>query len=201
LAARVFRSLPAKARPAWPAAGDELRHVTVCAVTGLPASTWCRHTRKVLLPREQYLHRRCAVHHPVKAQSESDSTWSVAERWPGTTRDWDLAKVPRQLPATGPTQPRRENLRILTPPDRAEFVLTGEPNGDRLRLAASTERAVPLHWYLDNRYLGESAAEKPLYLALEPGDHRLTCMNHDGAFDSIVFAVSLPAGRLEFRQD
>ena len=197
LAARLFRSLPAKGGPAWPAAGDDLRHVNVCAATGLPASSWCPYTREVLLPREQYLHRRCAVHYPVKA----GSAWSVAERWPGTTRDWDLAKIPRQVLAAGPAQPRHENLRILTPPDRAEFVLTGEPDGDRLRLAASTERGVPLHWYLDNRYLGESATERPLYLDLEPGDHKLTCMNPAGALDSVAFAVSLPAGRLEFKRD
>ena len=196
LAARLFRSLPVKTKAAWPEAGDDLRPVTVCAVTGLPASRWCEHTRDVLLPKRQYLHRRCAVHGPG-----ADGV-RVAERWPGTSKGWDLAAVSWTTPAASPKkrEERTEALRILSPPAQAEYVLTGEPGGDRLRLEASLDRSSSLHWYLDGRYLGRSAPEQPLLLDLSPGDHRLACMTASGGLDAVAFAVARPEGAVRFRQ-
>ena len=195
LAARLFRSLPVKSNAAWPEPGDDLHPVTVCAVTGLPASQWCEHTREVLLPKTQYLHRRCAVHGPG-----ADGV-SVAERWPGASKQWDLADLSWNTPLPHATHAERtETLRILSPPEQAEYVLTGEPGGDRLRLEASLDRSAPLHWYLNGRYLGRSAPQQPLLLALSPGDHRLACMTDAGALDTVAFAVATPEGAVRFRQ-
>ncbi|MBN2311994.1 MAG: penicillin-binding protein 1C [Candidatus Hydrogenedentes bacterium] len=196
LAGRMFRSLEPKSTPAWPELGEDLRPVTVCAVTGLPASPWCTHTREEMLPRAQYLHRRCAVHGPSQT-----ARGGVVERWPGSTKGWDLAKASPVAFAGGDaskTPARAERLRILTPSSEAEYVLTGEPAGDRLRLSASTEREGPLHWYLDGHYLGESMPDAPLSLALAPGAHRLTCMAATGALDTVGFAVARPAGAVRF---
>ena len=65
LAADVFRALPRRTDAEWPAPGNELRPVEVCAVSGLPSTPWCAHTRQELLPRTQYLNRRCDVHCPL----------------------------------------------------------------------------------------------------------------------------------------
>jgi penicillin-binding protein 1C len=202
LAGRMFRKLKPRTESGHGTNGyDDMRTVEVCAVSGLPASSWCPHTRTVTLPRNQYLHRRCAVHWPA-------ANGGVAECWPGTAKGWDLANVTPTLatrerlraPAPDTALARMEKLRILTPTDAGEYVITGEHDADRLRLRASIEREGALHWYLDEVYLGQSVPETPLYLELTPGAHALTCMTPTGALDTVRFGVTLPSsGNLHFK--
>jgi len=190
LAAKVFRALPTRNAPAWPQRGDDLRPVRVCAVSGLPASRWCPETKEVWLPRDQYLNRTCDVHCPSRDAGPRNG---VVERWPGSAKGWDLAAVaPSPDLVDGPhepSKPRRQAVRILEPADRAEFVLTGEPGGDRITLRASLDRETCLHWYLDERYLGASNPARPLHLDLAWGCHTLTCMTTCGALDTVTFDV------------
>ncbi|HQM48645.1 MAG TPA: penicillin-binding protein 1C [Candidatus Hydrogenedentes bacterium] len=198
LAAKIFRALDVPNTPAWPEAGDDLREIRVCAVSGLPATPWCSNTRRETLPRSQYLHRVCDMHHPAGPGSAD-----IVERWPGDTRGWDLAAVrdPRIVDLTSPkTHPERhDTLAIQHPSEGAVYVLTGEPMGDRIRLRASIERVGTLHWYLDDRYLGGSGPEAPVYLSLSPGNHKLTCLAPDGVLDTVRFEVVSPedARRME----
>ena len=71
-------------------------------------------------------------------------------------------------------------------------MLTGEENGDRVKLQASLDAQAALHWYVDERYLGVSTPEKPVYLRLTPGKHKLACMTDGGACQTATFAVSAP---------
>ena len=64
LAGRVFRRLPASTDSTWPAAGDDLRGVDVCPLSGLPASEWCPQSKSVTMSRGLYLNRLCDVHWP-----------------------------------------------------------------------------------------------------------------------------------------
>jgi penicillin-binding protein 1C len=197
LAAEIFRLLPRETVPEWPVPGDDLHPVRICAVSGLPATPWCLNTKRELLPRAQFLHRRCDVHYPA----HSDGSQQVAERWPGKARGWDLADIASPVPATlvePDKAPRLEVLRILVPSGEAEYVLTGEAQGDRLRLQASVDQEGPLFWYLDDAYLGTSEPHRPLYLDLEAGTHRVACMSEDGMLDSLSFEVVRPAGSVEF---
>ncbi len=194
LAAEIFRSLPTRNEPAWPEAGDDLRAVTVCSVSGLPASPWCARTRTATAPRGQYLHRICDVHYPAPAEA-GENPAAVTERWPGRTQGWDLADV--QVPVVTVRGRERgaariQALRILVPANQGVYVLTGEPGGDRLVPKASAPRETPLHWFLNDRYLGPSHGETPLELRLEEGNHRLTCMNAEGVRDTVTFQVTVP---------
>ena len=83
-------------------------------------------------------------------------------------------------------------LKILNPAQRAEFLLTGEPNGDRLRLETSLDRRTPLHWYLNDAYLGQSAPDRPLQLRLTAGHHTLACVAADGATARVEFQAVEP---------
>lgn len=185
LAARLFRALPPSDAPEWPEEAADLRTVKVCAISGLPATEWCEKTHSARFPAGQFLNRRCDVHYPGK---DND----IVERWPGSAKGWDLASVqaPRTKQAESAT--RREALRILTPPDKAEFVLTGEPNGDVLRLQSSLDAEGALHWYLDSQYLGASSQEKPVVAKLALGEHTLACMTSYGTTDTVTFTVSEP---------
>lgn len=192
LAGKLFRVLPLKNDPAWPEVDGALREVSICAVSGLPAARWCPHTRNVFLPREQYLHRLCDMHYPAPKQDpRSNPIRTVIERWPGSAQNWDLAKV--QLPVTPLFDRhrgrvgRREDLRILEPPHQAEYLLTGERGGDRIRLRTSVDAQTRLHWYVDDHYLGDSAPSRPLFLKLQAGRHRLTCMTPGGKTHTVSY--------------
>jgi penicillin-binding protein 1C len=205
LAARLFRALEPKSTPAWPDLQDDLREVTVCAVSGLPATPWCARTNACWLPRNQFLHRKCDMHYPH------------VERWPGTAKGWDLAHIesPVELartendivsrtepaqdagarkastpPVVSPFSPEQaKSLRILIPTNKAEYVLTGEPGGDRIKLRTSVDAHEPLHWYLNDHYVGDSTPESPRFVDLAPGTHKLACMTAGGALDLVHFQV------------
>jgi penicillin-binding protein 1C len=188
LAARIFRSLPVKNAPEWPESGGELREVRVCAVSGLPAVRWCGRTQTAWLPREMYLHRVCDMHYPGSDGGE------CVERWPGSAKGWDLARIdaPRILDPAREVQTQIEALRILAPAGRGEYVVTGQGTPDRLQLRASRDETETLHWYLDDRYVGKTAPETPLFIDLAPGKHNVGCMASDGTIDRVEFAVIKP---------
>ena len=213
LAARIFRGLRPGSSPAWPETGGELRPVKVCAVSGLPASPWCPVTKTASLPRNQFLHRRCDMHHPHPDGEH------IVERWPGMAHHWNLARIENPVTVTharalqnrdSPCSGTREDspcfveekvaLRITNPVHRAQYVLTGEAQGDRIRLDATVEGRVPLFWYLDDRCLGVSRALAPLLVNLEPGSHKLACMAPGGETDVVQFEVISPDADAEFRR-
>ncbi len=198
LAAGLFRGLAPNASASWPAARDDLREVRVCAKTGLPVSRWCTAVQTVLLPREQLLHRVCDVHCPGGTEGGA----AVVERWPGSARGWDLANVESglQLATRGSVNRDAESrrLRILQPPDRAEFVLTGEEGGDRVRLESTADGHGEQFWYCNDRFLGASTAGSPVFLDLTAGVHRLACMDSAGMVDTVQFSVARPAPQVRF---
>ncbi|MGI6456565.1 MAG: penicillin-binding protein 1C [bacterium] len=193
LASRIFRSLPTQAKPAFPATQNSLKKVTVCSMSGLPVSAWCRQTREEFFPKSQFLHRVCDMHHPDLRPEAPDN--AVVERVPATAQGWDLAniRIPfiRKLQKVVSSSRDRE-FRILSPVHRSEFILTGEENGDRLQLKSSVQDSNPVHWYLNRQFLGTSHREAPLYLELKEGEQELTCMNAEGQTDTVKFTVLSP---------
>lgn len=195
LAEKIFRVLEPGSGPTWPETGNDLREVIVCARTGLPASPWCPVTEKTPMPRTQYLHRRCDVHSPAP-------DGRIVENWPGAPRGWDLAHVRNTVPENTSTETapvQTVALRIQAPADKAQFILTGETGGDRIRLRATAEDSAPLHWYLNDKYLGLSQPETPLFLDLRPGTHKLACMAPNGVLDTVRFEVLPPETLAGFR--
>ena len=190
LAAEIFRGLPAKTGPAWPDPAGETHEVEVCALTGLPADAACPAKSAVTLPKSLYLHRRCSVHQP-------GPEGGVGEFWPGSPRRWDLAAVPRgtaltTAPDPGAAQEARTVLAITSPPDNAEYVLTGAPAGDRIPLSAALNGSAQAHWYLDGKFAGTAGADAPLFITLTAGEHRATCMDAQGNTASARFRVVTP---------
>ncbi len=191
LATVLFRGLPEKSTASWPSNRGDLRETRICARSGLPASRWCKNTRTARLPSTLYLHRTCDMHHP-------GPDGDPIERWPGSAKGWDLAAIqaPRirtndqDSEPSGSSHRRTAALRILEPVDQAEYVLTGESGGDRLRLRTSHDAHGAIHWYLNDRYVGPAQPDAPVHLELEPGAHKLTGMNPDnGAIDTVRFTV------------
>lgn len=188
LVAQVFRSLPVPQEPDWPNRDGRLVETKICAATGMPKSQWCPVTATAWLPREQYLHRCCDVHRP----GEDGHTIAC---WPGTSYNWDLASVPTVSQQNSPAATTQtavatqlKELDIISPANNATYVLTGEPQGDRIVLKANKQGA-PLHWYHNEHYLGRSEQMAPLYFTLAPGEHRIACMDDAGQTAAAVFSV------------
>jgi penicillin-binding protein 1C len=199
LAAKLFRALPPKSDPDWPEAGSDLYEASVCALSGLPATAYCPRTTRASFPRNQFLNRRCDMHYPARSGLSAVAQSSgIIERWPATARGWNLARISAAIvPNAGKNDTsgvRTQAFRILCPPDKAEYVLTGERNGDRIHLRASLDEQMPLHWYADEVYLGTSTPQSPLHFDLTAGTHKVTCMTPDGLVDQAVCSVALPKG-------
>jgi len=84
-------------------------------------------------------------------------------------------------------------LKILHPVQGAEFILTGEINGDRIRLKSSLEGRDKIHWYQDGKYLGASDSGSDYLLTLAEGLHKLSCMNSSGDTAQINYRVISPS--------
>ncbi len=199
LAAGIFRNLPKKTTPAWPEIEGSLKKVKICSVSGLPASRWCLHTQDAYLPRCQYVHRKCEVHYPAPSDGVKEKeNRGIIEHWPGSAQDWNLADigspvVPAVLADRSQPAARVNDLDILAPTGGAEYILTGEDNGDRIRLRSTIDSEDVLHWYLNERYLGSSQPQNPLYMKLKHGSHQLTCMTATGDTDAVRFTVYSPS--------
>ncbi len=186
LAAEIFRALPIQPKPAWPDGANDLRSINVCALSGLPLSQWCPHSRNETAPRELFVNRICDVHYPGQ-------TGLAVERWPGSPQGWDLASIHSPIAMKPKADAsRQEGLKIIEPSSGSEYVFTGEDNGDQIRLRTSIDEQTSLDWYLNDRYLGRSEPQRPMVLNLTDGEHRLACMSADGIVHSVVFTVSVP---------
>jgi len=194
LAQQLFRSLPPKSIADWPVSDGDLREATVCANSGLPISKFCPNPATARIATTQFLNRVCDVHHP-----RAGDLAKTTQRWPATARGWDLAKVDASVNTLRTGNARKEGLRIQTPSHNSEFVLTGEENGDKIRLRASADAVTNIHWYLNGRHLGTSGPGKSLLLDLSEGTHDLTCMAEAGSTDSVSFTVSPPTPSQNFK--
>lgn len=186
VAAAIFRRLPAKTSAPWPDVPNALRLVRVCSASGLPATSSCHQTRDARLPRSAHLTRRCDVH---RTASTRDGT---IQQWPATASHWNLAKVGNPIPVDAPDGLVRTALRIANPVNAAEYILTGKPGADRIRLKSSLDYEQPVHWYCDGRYLGASYTTEPVFWNLEPGKHEIACMVSNGTTDSVRITVHSP---------
>ncbi|MDX9754845.1 MAG: penicillin-binding protein 1C [bacterium] len=199
LAADIFLSLKLQNKPAWPPVDDNLREVPVCSRSGLPATRWCLHTESVFLPKTQFLNRRCDMHYPVKTEAAFalDSipyATSVIERWPASPQGWNLANIrfPYVIQPKEITVARDTELRILSPANEAEFLLTHQPEADRIQLKSSLDQEGAVHWYWNETFFGTSTPFQPLFLHLTPGVHTVSCMTESGQISRVSFSAFVP---------
>ena len=185
LAGRVFRGSKKGVGTAWPST-DRLWEVNTCAVSGLPVNDWCPGKVTARISEEQFLNRTCRLHQAGRERGE------VLTVWPANARHWDLAAItsrPKVEDSNDSEDKAFRALRIISPADHSEYRLSGVEGGDRVRLETSVHDGGGVHWYCDERYLGISSIEKPLYLRLSLGDHRISCMGAQGAVDGIDIVV------------
>ncbi len=192
LARKLFTMLPRLNRAEWPGVQGDFQEVQICSRSGLPASNWCPHTHVEHLPKSQFLNRKCDIHYPAPNQSPSAN--AIIERWPASPQGWDLSNITSPYIAQSKSSGAviSKELRILSPTDRSEFILTGEDNADRIQLKTSLDKDGSIHWYYETKYLGEATVDNPMYLKLQSGSHAISCMTNDGRVDKATINVLTP---------
>ncbi len=191
LAAKIFRTLPRKSSSAWPNSHGAMTKIKVCAASGLPISEWCPYHTEAAISAQQLVLRKCAVHLPTE------------ERWPETSRGWDLAQLAAESSPIDDAAERSSlsPLSITEPANNAEFVMTGEKTADRIRLTSTHDEEGGVYWYLNGAFAGRANTHSPVYLNLKPGNHHISCMTETGEQDSIHFSVSTPYRPRHFEID
>ncbi len=128
-------------------------------------------------------------------------------RCPHRIEDWSLAQVSRVSPCTlhaarpgvkGPEnsfprpEPATASVEILSPAGGSVYhwMPDSESLQQRLRLeAASDQEGEALHWFVDDRPVGQSREGEPLFWDLQRGSHQVVCSTARGLSDGVQIAV------------
>lgn len=176
--------------------------VRVCAHSGALAGPDCADTAIEEVPRAgqrgpsctscKVIHCDAGCAHRVTSEC-SDIAAMETRSWFSLhpAAEWYYA---RQNPEYRPLPPLREDCRggateaapmaILSPAPSAEVLVPIELSGQRGRVVFEASHRDPraeLFWHLDDAFVGVTTAPHQLALAPQPGHHRLTLVDVDGA--------------------
>jgi penicillin-binding protein 1C len=160
---------PWYARPA----GVEPR--AVCAVSGCAPGPNCSHRIEDWGIAQVSRHEICPVH-----RSGAEAVWPLA-----------IASFLARRAAPEPEQPT-ESVRIRTPARGSTYRWLPDLDVDAQKLAldAASDRAgETLHWFIDDRPVGQSRTGELLFWPLERGTHQIVCSTARGPSDRVEIAV------------
>lgn len=173
----IFRRLYPDNDGPWFARPAGLRARAVCATTGCAPGPFCRQRVDDWCIEGVTRHELCRVH-----RADGSETWPVEiasflnrQRAPAAARTAAPSPLHITSPAGGST------FRLL--PGLAEEV-------QRLPLeAASSAGGTPLHWFINDRYVGASRPGAPMFWPLQRGTFQIVCSDVQGASDRVRIAV------------
>jgi membrane carboxypeptidase/penicillin-binding protein PbpC len=168
---------------------DGLHEVTICALSGEPASPWCPNRVKEWLPAGDA--PPCSWHHGsdeglLTIYPPEFRTWA-SDLTPGTALLAASASRPaprasRPAPRTSRLAPPASLLAIANPPEGAVYSIdpTLRREFQALPLRAVTARATTVRWSVDGAPVGSSSSDRPLSWPLAVGTHRIEVQDADG---------------------
>ncbi len=166
------------------AAPEGLVDHEVCALSGMPANSWCPSRQRERMPAAG--DPPCSWHH------QSDDGLLVV--WPPAFRQWArqnglladhrpvAAPKPRADSTATVATTARGPLEIVNPPSGATYLI--DPTLRRefqtlpLRVVATTPGTI--EWQVAGRVVGTSSSEAALMWPLSPGVHRITARDERG---------------------
>ncbi len=172
----LFRRLyPDNAGP-WFArpAGVEIREV--CAVSGCVPGPHCAHRIEDWSLAQVSRHEPCPVHRNGSAAA-----------WPAAVASF----LARRATPVAEEEPAAA-VRILAPARGSIYRWMPDLDVDAQKLAldAASDRAGErLHWFIDDRPVGQSRAGTPLFWPLQRGTHQIVCSSVRGPSDRVEIAV------------
>lgn len=139
------------------------------------------------------------MHYPKNQNKIADVTDSaIIERWPASPHGWNLANIEYPFISSRHKEDssRSKVLKILSPAEQSEFILTGETNADRIQLKSSLDEEGTVYWYYNDQFTGAASAGHPLYIPLQTGEQQVSCMTADGQVCKVTFKVLSPEDRI-----
>ena len=173
----IFRRLYPDNDGPWFAQPAGVRSREVCAVSGIPPGPHCPHRMEDWYLDGVTRYETCLVHRP-----------DGQEHWPT-----EIASFLNQqrAPAVGRSAAAAA-VRITSPARSGTYRLLDAVAGGVQQLplqAASGEGGERLHWFVNDRYLGESRPGVPLFWPLQRGAFQIVCSDARGASDRLQIAV------------
>jgi penicillin-binding protein 1C len=173
----IFRRLYPDNDGPWFARPSGVRGRPVCAVSGCAPGPYCRQQVEGWGVEGVTRYETCAVH-------GADGT----ERWPPEI----AAFLERQRAPAAAAPAVAAPLQITSPARGSTFRLLPDLAADVQRVpleAASGAGSVPLHWFINDRYVGASRPGAPMFWPLQRGTFQVVCSDARGASDRVRIAV------------
>ncbi|MEW6350805.1 MAG: penicillin-binding protein 1C [Thermodesulfobacteriota bacterium] len=175
-----------------------IREVSVCWMSGKPASPGCDHAYMELFAGRPSDTDRCVMNHsndPHLYLGPQYASWLHNRRTVQGTGRFRLVQ-PGDAEAESPVsdQPRhawepRSGIRIVSPHDRDRLVLSS-PHGDRIRFRAIPGSVVShVIWLVDGVELARTAAPYEFFWKPNRGRHRVLAVTPDQSADAITITV------------
>jgi penicillin-binding protein 1C len=201
------RALPAA--PVSPTA--VLARVEVCALSGHIPGPHCRHKVATWFVPGVSPIKTCEVHRAVTMNLRTGQRACALDTAPTRTEVYEFwssdllklfrqAGIPRRTPPTdNPNCPLETRAthglapQITSPQAGLTYSLrAGRIGHETVALQAVTDAdARAVHWFLDEKYLGESKSGQPFFWIARPGSYLLRAVDDQGRADARDFRVSV----------
>jgi len=171
IAWELFRQLYPDNQGPWFARPEGVETRTVCAISGCVPGPHCPHRIEDWSLAKVSRQTPCPIHRNVARATESE------KRAHGTP---SFSKKPLQ------------SVKILAPAGGSVYhwMPDSESLSQQLLLEARSDRAgESIHWFVDDRPVGQSRAGTPLFWPLERGTHQIACSTVRGQSDCVQIAV------------
>ena len=172
----LFRQMYPDNQGPWFARPAGIVQREVCAVSGCVPGPHCTHRIEDWSVAKVSRHETCPVHRN-----------GAEDAWPAAVASF-LAR--RAAPAA--QEEPAASVRILAPARGSVYRRMPELDlaSQQLSLDAASDRAgEALHWFVDDRPVGQSRAGAPLFWPLERGTHQIVCSTVRGLSDRVEIAV------------
>jgi penicillin-binding protein 1C len=188
--------LPAEASAPPPA---DLQPIEVCAYSGHPPSPACPSRRQALARTRGVPTARCPYHQSVEVDVASGlavtplcrGRYTTERRtflwWPPSLRRFlheqrqELPAVPQYAPGCAPPETRSPPVLLSPRAGQVVLLIPGLPaERQAVPLAAETQQAATLSWFVDGEFLGTRPPEERLWWTPRPGAHEIVVTDEAG---------------------
>ena len=174
----IFRRMYPDNDGPWFARPPGIQTREVCAISGCPPGPHCEHRIEDFCIAGVSRFEPCAVHRRGENEIWPVEIASFLRKQQGT---------PRTAETTGP---KNAQLKILSPAAGSTFHLLDGMATDAQKLSlAAASGATPVHWFVNDRYIGESRGSQPLFWPLERGNFQIVCSDTAGHSDRVLVNV------------
>lgn len=190
----LFNALPKEEGLRWFAAPAAMPSAALCTVSGYAAGSHCPRRARASAPASARPLPLCPYHRTLYFDDDSgEQVCSLC--WEGRPRPRGWLVLPPEVAAQAsfaappphrsscPAQAEAAPLRLVYPRAGARLRLGRDFDGGRqpvvLRAAHRDPRRV-LHWYLDERYLGQTRGRHLMAAHLEAGRHSVEVVDQQG---------------------